>query len=340
MSQLETFICSSHRPEINGGRLDKSHKSIVEIDYSNVGDMPEIFVNTIAFGPKKDKVLLNLEHAISETDRITIFYYEDLHKKWTYVQNNSESYFIYRRNDTDQLRVNPRNLYIRGCQVDRTDPYWMMLGEFYNFVDTWEGRVICAPKQQQNNESKLYQLNNSLKRASKQYDNISIGKSYVIKGKNGLANLPKNKSYIVKSLSGIRSRVVDDADFTSWKQASLSNVPTLFQEKVEGNDLRVHVVNKKVYGKLSMEKASVDYRYDDSFFSLMDFNEFSDELKAFCLSVTENEENTLMGIDFIKSDSGYVVLEANPSPGWSAYHESNGIENDSFMDDLLKELKR
>ncbi|WP_133131364.1 ATP-grasp domain-containing protein [Legionella yabuuchiae] len=340
MSQLATFISSSHRPEINGGRLDKSHQPFVEIDYSNVKDMPDLFVNTIAFGPKKDKVLLNLEHAIDEKDKILVFYYEDLHKKWTYIQNNSESYFIYRKNDIEQFKIHPRNLYIRGCQIDRADPYWMMMGEFYNFVDTWEGRVICAPKQQHNNESKLYQLNSSLREASKHHDNISIGKSYVIKGKNGLANLPSNKSYIVKSLSGIRSIVVDDADFFSWKQASLSNIPTLFQEKVKGNDLRVHVVNKKVYGKLSLEKVSVDYRYDDNFFSLIDFKEFSDELKAFCFAVTENEENTLMGIDFIKSDSGYVVLEANPSPGWSAYHESNGIENDSFMDDLLKELIR
>jgi glutathione synthase/RimK-type ligase-like ATP-grasp enzyme len=55
--------------------------------------------------------------------------------------------------------------------------------------------------------------------------------------------------------------------------------------------------------------------------------------------VTKNEENTLMGIDFIKTEKGYVVLEANPSPGWSAYHECNGIENDSFIDDLLEELK-
>ena len=47
-----------------------------------------------------------------------------------------------------------------------------------------------------------------------------------------------------------------------------------------------------------------------------------------------------MGIDFIKSENGYVVLEANPSPGWSAYHECNGIEIDAFMKDLLEELTR
>lgn len=338
MPQLKTFISSSHRPEIKGGRLDKSHHPRVEIDYSIESNMPEVAINTIAFGPKPDKVLLSLEHAIDEEDNIFIFYYEDLHKRWTYVQNNSESYFIYRKNDVDQLKIYPRNLYVRGCQIDRGNPYWRMLGEFFNFVDTWKGRVICAPKQQQNNESKLYQLNSSLKKASNCYDNISIGKSYVIKGRDGLAKLANDKRYIVKSLSGIRSIVVDNTDFTSWNQANLSSLPTLFQEKVEGHDLRVHVVNDKVYGKLSLEKSSVDYRYDDNFFSLVDYEDFTDSLKSFCLAVTENEENSFMGIDFIKSENGYVVLEANPSPGWSAYHECNGIENDDFIKDLLVEL--
>ncbi|MCC5792139.1 MAG: ATP-grasp domain-containing protein [Legionellaceae bacterium] len=338
MSQLATFISLSHRPEINGGRLEQSHQPRVEIDYSYTRNISDVIVNTIAFGPKQDKVLLSLEHAIEEKDKILIFYYEDLHKKWTYVQNNSESYFIYRKNDDEQLKVYPKNLYIRGCQIDRDDPYWMLLGEFYNFVDTWEGKVICAPKKQQNNESKLYQLNSSLKNASTPYSDISIGKSYVIKGEDGLAKLSKNKHYIVKSLSGIRSIVVDEVDFSSWNQDNLSNIPTLFQEKVEGNDLRIHVVNGKIYGKLSLEKAGVDYRYDDNFFSLVDFNDVTEELKIFCLAVTEYEDNSLMGIDFIKSKNGYVVLEANPSPGWSAYYECKGIEIDAFMKDLLTEL--
>ena len=216
----------------------------------------------------------------------------------------------------------------------------MMLGEFYNFVDTWEGRVICAPCKQHSNESKLYQLNSSLKNASLPYSEISIGKSYVIKGKDGLAALSKNKHYIVKSLSGVRSIVVDEVDFSNWNQDNISNIPTLFQEKANGNDLRVHVVNGNVHAKLSLAKDGVDYRYDDNFFSLVDFDEITDDLKTFCLAVTEYEGNSFIGIDFIKSENDFVVLEANPSPGWSAYHECTGIENDTFMKDLLEELTR
>lgn len=153
MSQLETFISSSHRPEINGGRFDKSHNPLVEIDYSIASNLPDITINTIAFGPKSDKVLLSLEHAIDGSENVFIFYYEDLHKRWTYVRNNSESYFIYRKNNVEQLKIYSRNLHIRGCQINRDHLYWRLLGEFFNFVDTWEGKVIYAPKQQQSNES-------------------------------------------------------------------------------------------------------------------------------------------------------------------------------------------
>lgn len=160
-----------------------------------------------------------------------------------------------------------------------------------------------------------------------------------MKGDRALEHLLNNKSYIVKSLSGIRSIVVDEKEFKKWHLASINNLPVLFQEKVSGNDLRVHIVNGNVYGKLSLTKDEVDYRYDCNFFSLQDFHDFSEELKQFCIDVTQYEGNPLMGIDFIKTDCGYVVLEANPSPGWSAYHECNGIENDPFINDLLMELK-
>ncbi len=336
MSQLKSFIGLSYRPEINGSRLDKTHQTKFRLDYSN--SWLEQEVNAIAFGPKQDKVLLNLEHAVRTNDGILIFYYEDLHKRWSFVQTNHEQYFLYKKNDLEQYKIKPNCLYIRGCQVDVDDENWRVLGEFFNFADCWNGKVVCAPSKQNNNESKLYQLNTSLKDSSRG-KHISIGNSYVLKGKNSLNQLSNNTSYIVKSLSGVRSIVVDDQDFKKWNQDSLNNLPVLFQEKVTGNNLRIHVVNGTLYGKLSLSKEKVDYRYDGNFLTLIDFSDFEDELNQFCIDVSHYEENPLIGIDFIKTENGYVVLEANPSPGWSAYHECNGIENNAFIKNLLTELK-
>jgi hypothetical protein len=64
LSQLAAFIIESHRPEINGGRLDKNHDSKFTLDYSKDLQSGQLEVNALVFGPKKDKVLLNLEYAM------------------------------------------------------------------------------------------------------------------------------------------------------------------------------------------------------------------------------------------------------------------------------------
>ena len=338
MGKLKTFIGTEFRPEIKGSKLEKEHKTYFKL--SNKKYTREVkYINAICFGPKKDNVLINLEHAISGVDGIVILYYEDIHIGWTYIQSNSDMYVIYKNGDDDEYILRPKNIYIRSCYVDEEDRYWTILGEFFNFIDSWNGTVLCSPKQQTTNESKLFQLNNSLIRASKRFSHISIGESYVIKGMQSFEKLNKEKSYIVKSMSGIRSIVVDNEEYDKWNKKNMNSIPTLFQEKIEGCDLRVHIVNKKTFGKQSLFKEKIDYRYDKNFFNMTSLSQIDEELHEFCVDVSKYENNKLLGLDFVKNNRGYVVLEANPSPGWSAYHNCNGIEADEFVTELLQVLK-
>jgi hypothetical protein len=339
MRKLKTFISQQFRPEVLGGRLDKKHQTLFKLSKENKEPNNAIVASAICFGPKKDNVLINLEHIIKKADNIVIFYYEDIHQRWTYVNTNDESYFLYKKNDHEQYKIKPRYLYIRGCYIDPSDNHWFILGDFFNFVELWPGRVLCSPKKQMPNESKLYQLNNSLKKAARHSPAISIGQSYVIKGSRFFNSLQQNKNYIVKSLSGVRSIVVDKDDYAKWDWNNINNIPVLFQEKVAGNDLRVHLINKKTFGKRSNAKQKIDYRYDKNFFNLIDIPRVDQKLIDFSIAVSIEESNSLLGIDFIQTDSGYLVLEANPSPGWSAYHPYNGIDNEPFISELLRVLK-
>lgn len=340
MSLSKSFIPIQYRPKIKSGCLNKKHRPKFLLEKKEIREgMPELKVDAIAFGPKSDQVLLSLEHAVTAKETILFFYYEDIHKRWSYCRTNQESYFLFKKNEDEEYKITARCIYIRGCQVTTDDPAWRILGEFYNFVDSWEGKVLCAPKNQNNNESKLYQLTQSIKKACIKKPSISIGKSYVIKGKAAFDKLKDNQSYIVKSLSGTRSIVVDETKFNLWDKSNLGFLPVLFQEKVSGNDLRVHTLNDKCYGKVSVSKESVDYRYDSQFFSLLNYEDFSEEMIQFCKDLILLEDNSFLGIDFIKTSQGYVVLEANPSPGWSAYYPCDGIENDEFVNDLIFELK-
>jgi hypothetical protein len=337
MPQLKTFISDTFRPEINGAMLDKQHQTHFVI---NNQPPQHIKMHALCFGPKKDRVLVNLEHAILNQDKILILYYEDIHTRWSYVKTHQAFYFIYQKNKQETLIIHPECLYIRGCYIQSNTAAWRTLGNFYQFVDIWPGKVFCAPKSQCSNESKPYQLNHPLRAAAKNKPMISIGTSYIIKGSALYQKkITHNKSYIVKSLSGIRSIVVDQTEFMQWEKNNIQNLPVLFQEKAEGQDVRVHVIANKTFSKLSLSKHATDYRYDEGFFKLINMKNIPRDIKQFACSMSAIENNPLMGIDFIKTKSQYVVLEANPSPGWSAYHECNGIQLSAFIKTLLNALK-
>ncbi len=339
MGQLGTFIRKKFRPEVSGGKLDSGHKTLFYLEHDVDVVEPTLSVKAICFGPKSDNVLINLEHAIRREDQVYIFYYEDIHVKWSYVNDNDGSYFLYKKNHEEQYKIKSANLYIRGVSIEPNDSYWPILGDFFNFVGLWAGFVLCSPEKQMTNESKLFQLNNSLRTAAQTRSQISLGKSYVVKGRRSYNLLNHDKSFIVKSLSGVRSIVVDECDYKAWDLNDISNVPVLFQEKVVGNDVRAHVVDTHIFAKKSNAKLKIDYRYDQNFFKLTDLKNISPVLKNFCLAVAKEEDNELLGIDFIQTESGYVVLEANPSPGWSAYHPYNGIDEEPLIMDLLRVLK-
>lgn len=340
--ELETFIGQTFRPNVFGGQLDKEHKTLFQITGGKENKTRKaayLSVNAICFGPRKDNVLVNLEHVIHKEDSILIFYYEDMHLRWSYVQTNTESYFLFKKNDLEEYKIRPNILYIRGCYVAPEDDYWSLLGDFFNFVALWEGAVLCPPSKQMPNESKLFQINNSLRKAAAGHPSMSLGQSYVIKGSAQFFALKQDQSYVVKSLSGVRSVVVDENDYQLWPVDGLNHVPVLFQKKVEGNDLRVHLIQGQLFAKRSHTKEKIDYRYDANFFQLSDLENLDEALVHFCLSVAREEDNQLLGIDFIQTDLGYVALEANPSPGWSAYHPFNGIDDEPFIIELLRVLK-
>lgn len=340
MSELKTFINKEYRPDISGGSLDLNHVSHLKLSNS-LEDITKIEVNAICFGPKKDNVLLNLEHAIHTEDKILVFYYEDIHVRWTYLTQNGCAYIIYKKNDVVEYKVLAKNIYIRGCYVDPESKLCELISNFLNFIELWDGKILCSPKSQLTNESKLFQLNNSLLKSSEKYSGISIGDSFVIKGLKSFERLSDSKEgdYIVKSLSGIRSEVVDGNTYKNWDKNSVENIPVLFQKKAEGNDLRVHIIDKCIHSKYSESKDSIDYRYDKAFYNLIDIEKLDDDMTNFCLEVSDREANRFLGIDFIKEESRYVVLEANPSPGWSAYYPHDGMAIGPLLQTLLQVLK-
>lgn len=337
MLHKESFISQQFRPAVRGSTIDSDYEAPIKFTSK---EMPRqiLNVNAICFGPRKDNVLISLEHLADEKDEILFLYYEDIFVRWSYICDSGDIYFTYQKDESNAYLVRAKTIYMRGCMVTPESKYWSILGELYNLMSLWKGKMLCNPGAQMSNESKLFQLNNSLLSAAKLQNKIKIGTSFVVKGQTQYQRLNQKKSYIVKSLSGVRSVVVDASEYKYWNADAIDHLPVLFQEKVDGSDVRLHILDDRLYGKLSEHKESIDYRYDSHFFDLKTMRHCDESISSFCQTVARLENNNLMGIDFIKSKNTYYVLEANPCPGWSAYHPYNGIDTDDFLKHILNVL--
>jgi glutathione synthase/RimK-type ligase-like ATP-grasp enzyme len=100
----------------------------------------------------------------------------------------------------------------------------------------------------------------------------------------------------------------------------LTGCPVLFQERIDGPDVRIHVIGERCFGEM-IEAAGPDYRRARG-------NRFSPlavppEIAAGCVLLTRVCKRPFLGIDFrIQRESGeWYFLEANPQPGYSYYDQ-------------------
>ena len=130
-------------------------------------------------------------------------------------------------------------------------------------------------------------------------------------------------SVIFKSCSGERSIVTELADDDLERLDLLATVPVQFQEKLDGQDVRVHVVGREVFAT-AIESSATDYRYDASG-SSMRATEVSDEVADACVRLTSELGLEISGIDLRYCSDGRVsCFEVNPSPAYIVYEEATG----------------
>jgi glutathione synthase/RimK-type ligase-like ATP-grasp enzyme len=182
------------------------------------------------------------------------------------------------------------------------------------------------------NDSKIFQL------SLLKLNHIKKPEHIVLCNKDVVSNLPKSyKSCIVKSLSSIRSEVVEfHANKKKYFQDK-SSEPVLFQKTITGPNIRVHVVIDKAFA-VKIKSSTIDYRYDSSGNRTFSNYTLEDEIAKECIDIASQLNLKFTGIDLIKNETGYYILEANPSPGWSYFEES--VDGEEVSEKLYKELSR
>ena len=334
------FIPNKNRPIQQGATLDHQHVTSIPFDFNDpiYRDKQLPAITTLCFGPKNDRVLQLIERHLHSNYPIKILYLEDLFRSWSFTCKNGDIRFIISDKICGNFCINPSILYFRSALYDESFPYWKELSALTHLLNLWQGIILCRPMQHTRNCSKLLQINATIIPAIKKSKApITIPRSYVIKGAHHFQKIA-SKHLIVKSLSHVKSDVLDEQEFETWDKKTLNYLPVLFQEVISGDDIRIHKLHNIFCAKKIIKNPSINYRYNVTSDHIQEYKP-STLIENFCHAVSEIENNPLLGIDFLEiSETEWVCLEANPGPGWSAFHWNDQNDGSSFLSAMLKTL--
>ena len=187
---------------------------------------------------------------------------------------------------------------------------YMLALKLINVVNSPQSNLLVFSKANQ-----LYQLSKIQLKALRLPDTWFLSNTYL-----NLYSELRKKTLIYKSNSNIRSRtqLLDEA-----RRNNFLSSPTLFQHRIRGDNIRVHVVEQSVFS-VKIESDLLDYRYyKNTSKPDMKVIELPTKVMNDCIEVTRHFGLTFSGIDLIKTSSNnYYFLEINPMPAYSWFEES------------------
>jgi hypothetical protein len=137
----------------------------------------------------------------------------------------------------------------------------------------------------------------------------------------------KHKRVIFKSISGVRSIVKELGAADTRRLDRIRSCPTQFQAYVQGTNVRVHVIENRVYATAVRTRAT-DYRY-----ALLQCGRaahlrevrLTDELTQQCIQLARSLGLVFAGIDLkITPDNRVYCFEVNPSPAYNFFEANSG----------------
>lgn len=183
------------------------------------------------------------------------------------------------------------------------------------------GRMLNRPAAMASNASKPYQL-----QLIRQHG-FDIPATLITNDPaEVMAFYQQHKRIIYKSISGVRSIVTEFSEQDLPRLDRIHWCPTQFQERLEGYDVRVHVVADKVFASRATSSAT-DYRYSSRQGSEMQLQpyELAEEWQQRCVALSQGLGMDFTGIDLKMTEDGRVCcFEVNPCPAYSFYEENTG----------------
>ena len=325
-----SFIPKDFRPFVPGSKL----QSLNLLEMGKAKFSKEASEDCILFLYAKDDIVPGyFLRDVNPNKLIIHLHYDELGILWDF----SFSEGSLKIHTCDKV-VSPFSIYHRHPGISQNHPYYQKHIAFFEILDIWDGNLLGQKRDHYQNFSKAYQEITSIRNSSLATGGkIKYPRSFFLKGSYGLLADKSKESLIVKSCSNIRSKVVSEETFSKWDLENLNNLPTFFQEKVIGDDIRVHVCGNSVWPLQVKTKDCIDYRYASKGSVKYQEIKLPASIKAFCKTIAKIESNKFVGVDLMKSGSIYFCLESNPGPGWSTYHHSS---KKKFSKNVFKQLLR
>ena len=137
----------------------------------------------------------------------------------------------------------------------------------------------------------------------------------------------RHRTIVYKSISGVRSIVQRLSDHDLHRLEDIRWCPTQFQAYVEGRDVRVHVVDRRVFAT-RIESTAMDYRYahqqvDEA--ARLEAIELPGDAADACVRLARGLGLAFAGVDLrIGPDGEVTCFEVNPCPAFSYYEQQTG----------------
>jgi len=200
--------------------------------------------------------------------------------------------------------------------ADVDSPAWGRYRLLFLAISSLDVMVVNQPGAGDSNASKPYQI------SLLQRYGFQVPRSLSTNSAEAAAKFVAScsRGAIYKSNSGERS-IVQAVTIADRDRFSLLTVcPVYFQERVWGDNLRIHVVRDQCHGVL-IRSTAVDYRYDRSGTAVERPFAVPVDLAEKCIGVTQALGLEFSGIDLIVSDDDgtFLCLEVNPMPGYHGY---------------------
>lgn len=134
---------------------------------------------------------------------------------------------------------------------------------------------------------------------------------------------------------GGHAHPLEPSDLTDDRLSRLANSPVQFQERVDGEDLRVFVVDGEVVAAARIVSDALDYRSTDHDVERIDLEALDPAIEDAAIRAADRLELPFTGVDVIDAGGRFCVLEANPSPMFATFDELAGTDVAGALATLL-----